>query len=61
MDKLITLKELAGWLRISIRTLQTIRKDESFPKAVMLGKAKPMYRVAEINEWLSCGGLVHEG
>lgn len=57
MDKLINLTELAQNLRISIRQLQNIRKHDSFPQPVMLGKSKPMYRVTDINEWLVSGGL----
>lgn len=57
MDKLINLTELAQSLRVSIRQLQNIRKDDSFPQPVMLGKSKPMYRVSDINDWLSHGGL----
>ena len=59
MDKLINLTELAESLRISIRQLQNIRKHDSFPKPVMLGKNRPMYKVSDINNWLSNGGLVY--
>ena len=57
MNRLINLTDLANYLGISIRQLQNIRKNKSFPSAVKLGKTKVAYRLCDIDEWISGGGI----
>ena len=53
----MTLDEVAEMLRCSTRHLQTIRKQDGFPKAVVLGKSVVRYIRTDIETFLRNGGF----
>ncbi len=58
--KLLNLEETSKLLRISKRYLQDLRKDDSFPSPIVLGKQKVAYWESDIVDWLNGGGLDNE-
>lgn len=51
VEKLLTTKEVAEWLRVSLTTLHKWRKEQAGPPAVQLGN-RLRYRRAEVEAWL---------
>jgi len=57
MEQLMTMKETAAYLKVSVRHLQNMRKREDFPKPVVMGKGKKFYRQTDLEEFISGGGF----
>ena len=55
--KLLTIDEVCDVLRIKRRHLQNIRKYDTFPKPVYVGKNKVRFKEADIFEFIQSGGL----
>jgi predicted DNA-binding transcriptional regulator AlpA len=54
---IMKLDEVAEMLRCSTRHLQTIRKKDGFPKAVVIGDSVVRYIRADIESFLRNGGF----
>ncbi len=54
--KLLTLEETADFLRVKRRYLQELRKQDGFPKPVVLGKKKICFLASDIHDWVVGGG-----
>jgi predicted DNA-binding transcriptional regulator AlpA len=52
-DRLLTEKELAAWLGISLPTLQRMRSSGSGPHFVQLSVRRIAYRKREVEAWLA--------
>jgi predicted DNA-binding transcriptional regulator AlpA len=51
-DRLLTEKDLAGWLGISLPTLQRMRASASGPHFVQLSMRRVGYRRCDVEAWL---------
>lgn len=58
VEEVLSIQQVAECLCVSIRQLQNLRKDESFPHPVRVGKVKVVYRTKDINQFIQSGGLV---
>lgn len=59
-NALLTAKELAGWLRLSVSTLETWRlrcPDRGPPWVLVAGL--PRYRMGDVRRWLLAGKTEH--
>ncbi len=52
-DRLLTEKDLAGWLGVSLPTLQRMRSKGGGPQFVRLSTRRVGYRRADIEAWLA--------
>ncbi len=57
MVRVLKVKEVAEYLRVSERHLLDMRKDPSFPRPVRLGKNKVVFKESDIKEFVEKGGL----
>ena len=56
-NELMKLDEVAEMLRCSTRHLQTIRKEEGFPKPIKLGQSVVRYLRTDIEHFVRSGGF----
>ena len=56
-NDVMKLDEVAEMMRCSTRHLQTIRKEEGFPKPIKLGQSVVRYLRADIENFLQNGGF----
>jgi predicted DNA-binding transcriptional regulator AlpA len=52
-DRLLTEKDLAAWLGISLPTLQRMRSNGSGPRFVRLSMRRVGYRKGDVEAWLA--------
>jgi predicted DNA-binding transcriptional regulator AlpA len=52
MKALLTEKQAARKLKISVRTLQRLRQSGDCPKYVRMGKRRIAYRIFALDQWL---------
>lgn len=53
-NKLLTLKQTASILGISVTTIYRLLKhDQNFPKALRLARKKTVFREEDINKWVA--------
>lgn len=60
MLEIMSLEETASYLGFSTKHLRWLRKQEGFPKAILLGKSKKAFKKNDIVEWVERGGLSEE-
>jgi predicted DNA-binding transcriptional regulator AlpA len=53
LDRLLTEKDLAAWLGISLPTLQRMRSSGSGPRFVQLSSRRVAYRRVDVEAWLA--------
>jgi predicted DNA-binding transcriptional regulator AlpA len=58
MLEIMSLRETAEYLGFSTKHLRWLRKQDGFPKPILLGKTKKAFRKNEIVEWVERGGLM---
>jgi predicted DNA-binding transcriptional regulator AlpA len=58
MLEIMSLRETAEYLGFSTKHLRWLRKQDGFPKPILLGKTKKAFRKKEIVEWVERGGLM---
>lgn len=53
LDPLLTEKELAGWLGVSLPSLQRMRSNGTGPRYIQLSRRRLAYRKSDVEVWLS--------
>ena len=58
-NAVLTPRELAGWLRFALSTLEDWRRNDRGPPWILIA-GKPRYRMGDVCEWLRAGGQVKD-